>query len=85
MDIQPKFWTKKNKEGLPINWQNSNIKVQRGFLRDKNFKPPLRIYFIPVLRESKFLVNLENQFNILSTRLVSKKETGFNSAKFNKN
>ena len=82
LSINPKFWTKKNNKGLPINWQNNNIKVQRGFLRNKNSKPPLKFYYIPILRESKLLVNLENQFNILFTRLVRKKESGFNSAGF---
>ena len=81
LGINSNFWIKQNEQGLPTKWINKDIVVKNGFLRNKKSRPPLNLYYFPILRESKLLATLENKAKIIFTK-ANKKEYGFKSANF---
>ena len=67
---------------MPRQWINPKLYVENGFIKSINQKPPLYIYYVPVLRELKFLSTLEAKLRILIKRIGFKSSRGFTEEKF---
>ena len=82
LGINKDLWVNFDENGMPIEWKNKNLYVKNGILRSKNKKAPLTIYYLPILRQSKFLATFESKFRrYVLNKFILKKERGltFNS------
>lgn len=76
-------WKDLTPNGLPRQWINPRIYVENGHIKSSRHKrSPLYIYYVPVLRESRFLSTLEERLRILTRRIGIKGAGGFKEENF---
>ena len=82
LGIDRTAWKDLTANGLPRQWIKSGVYVENGNIKSIKQKPPLYIYYIPVLRESKLLSTLEYKMRILIAVLGLKDFRGYKEENF---
>lgn len=59
--INKASWQSLNNDGLPTKWINKDLMVLNGRIKDQTDRPPLYLYYIPILRELKSLAFIEQR------------------------
>lgn len=75
--IDQTAWKDLTSNGLPRQWISPSIYVENGFIKETHGTPPLYLYYVPLVRESKTLATVESMLRILVRKFGIDLRAGF--------